>query len=485
MDKRYHTRASTRAGTDIDPPPLDSPSRILTFGSIAAGSVPVSPSLASAMGSITSVMRPRDASGTVFLAPVAKSPSKDETSVSAAQHEPESWTTADGRTSRTHRERDLSPSKYIINSAKETSKSESTVARATNDLSGEQLDVLARHYQAFAAQLHAASDRKRASEAAQSHETDSSSEEAVIKRGIQLTPQEEYDSKEEYVSRVPPLRRATVEEVEDETDLFSSSPAVVHGQDSSRKKGKGADPRNWGDVSFLENFSEREMKAQHNALQNFAEIHRVVGHERVTTPHSVLVDISPPRSPQPKVKKTKAPKSSGNSPDDNQASMLKLAAPKTELPQVQRTEPETRINTSDRDPVSKTEREHMSGQTHLSNMERLKLLYERISEVEARQRETNARNVREIEDLKSSTTPKLRGVTPGRLAAGSFLDKALRGANKTGQGPAPSDSSDSSSSSSSDSSSSSSDESRELRRRPSSPRMSAKRTCAGISLPTV
>ncbi|KAJ7850884.1 hypothetical protein B0H14DRAFT_2762572, partial [Mycena olivaceomarginata] len=97
-------------------------------------------------------------------------------------------------------------------------------------------------------------------------------------------------------------------------------------------------------------------------------------------------------------------------------------------------------------------------------------------QVTLRNGETHAAKVREMQDLsKSSMTPKLRGVTPGRLAAGGFLDKALRGGNKTGQGPPPSDSSDSSSSSSSDSSSPSSDKSRGSRRRPSSPRMSAKR----------
>jgi hypothetical protein len=70
--------------------------------------------------------------------------------------------------------------------------------------------------------------------------------------------------------------------------------------------------------------------------------------------------------------------------------MEKVLPAMMELPQVQKVDPNARSKASDRDPIPKMEHENKYGQTHLSEMERLMLLYNRISELEARQREMNS-----------------------------------------------------------------------------------------------
>ncbi|KAJ7859882.1 hypothetical protein B0H13DRAFT_2282790 [Mycena leptocephala] len=64
----------------------------------------------------------------------------------------------------------------------------------------------------------------------------------------------------------------------------SESPAISVGEGPSRKKGKGIDPRNWGNVDFSEEFTDGDFEAQRDALENFAEINRVIKREQFTTP---------------------------------------------------------------------------------------------------------------------------------------------------------------------------------------------------------
>ncbi|KAJ7885338.1 hypothetical protein B0H14DRAFT_3737335 [Mycena olivaceomarginata] len=217
-NRRPDIRAGTRAGTPVALSPRTS--RLL-FGSIEAEvPVPDSPSVAYAarlsagaasasVRAATSVVR-TGASGAEKPALVAGTASKDEIFASAAQREPDGWT---------------------------------AVTRALTA----SLRALARRYEVFAAQLHAASDRKRANEAAPQGQAIDSSNEAAKKGGMPPTPQEEYDSEEESVNRTPLSRQSTAEEVKDENDFVSSTPAVAHGHGSSRNEGKGADPSNWGD----------------------------------------------------------------------------------------------------------------------------------------------------------------------------------------------------------------------------------------------
>ncbi|KAJ7879453.1 hypothetical protein B0H13DRAFT_2346041 [Mycena leptocephala] len=88
--------------------------------------------------------------------------------------------------------------------------------------------------------------------------------------------------------------------------LITVSPAIPSGEGSS--KGKGPDPCNWGDVSLLENFTSQDLEAQREALANFAEIHRVIKEESVSTPTDFFGEIPAP-------KKTAAPKTTPYQPE--------------------------------------------------------------------------------------------------------------------------------------------------------------------------
>ncbi|KAJ7912011.1 hypothetical protein B0H13DRAFT_2327748 [Mycena leptocephala] len=74
------------------------------------------------------------------------------------------------------------------------------------------------------------------------------------------------------------------------------SPAIPADEGPSRNKGKGPDPRNWGAIGSLIDFSEEELEAQHEAFQNFAEINRVVKQEErecTPRPHVPNVGLKP------------------------------------------------------------------------------------------------------------------------------------------------------------------------------------------------
>ncbi|KAJ7673765.1 hypothetical protein DFH06DRAFT_1292612 [Mycena polygramma] len=62
---------------------------------------------------------------------------------------------------------------------------------------------------------------------------------------------------------------------EPSTREFSSAVPVDAGP--SRNKGKGPDPRNWGAAGLSVDFSERDLEAQREAFENFAEINRKCG----------------------------------------------------------------------------------------------------------------------------------------------------------------------------------------------------------------
>ncbi|KAJ7652654.1 hypothetical protein DFH06DRAFT_1134113 [Mycena polygramma] len=63
----------------------------------------------------------------------------------------------------------------------------------------------------------------------------------------------------------------------DERSMREFSSAVPVDAGPSRNKGKGPDPRNWGAAGLSVDFSERDLEAQHEAFENFAEINRKCG----------------------------------------------------------------------------------------------------------------------------------------------------------------------------------------------------------------
>ncbi|KAJ7059785.1 hypothetical protein C8F01DRAFT_1254691 [Mycena amicta] len=68
--------------------------------------------------------------------------------------------------------------------------------------------------------------------------------------------------------------------VREHTDPFEVAPpsvvsiAVPTGEGPSRPKGKTIDPRNWGNVSFAQEWSENDLEAQRRALDTFTEVNK-------------------------------------------------------------------------------------------------------------------------------------------------------------------------------------------------------------------
>nr|GAT58301.1 gag protein [Mycena chlorophos] len=73
------------------------------------------------------------------------------------------------------------------------------------------------------------------------------------------------------------------------------SPAVAG---PSQNKGKGVDPRNWGDTS-LKDWSEADLNAQRDAFANFEEIRRIIKQESVSTPPDFFKEMREPSADAP------------------------------------------------------------------------------------------------------------------------------------------------------------------------------------------
>ncbi|KAJ7432702.1 hypothetical protein B0H11DRAFT_2378899 [Mycena galericulata] len=306
-----HTRGATRAGVYPAPPSLFSPARI-SFGtavtgdlldldtpaidpsmSISAASAARNPNASASLGTpVTSVARPSASAAhtgdtsselpAMLAGPVDWGVLGDLPAPPIETENTGGWTPVTRKTSRSHRERSRSnQNRYTHNSfsglnSDNESTSESTVVQATRELSHEDREALARRYEAFAAQLRAVSGHSIVPESpVASNQSDV--EDSISFEGIKGNAHEDSGSEDEPETHATPVvkhetRRATVEEVEDEGDFVSSPPVVG----PSRNKGKGADPRNWGAITSLDEFSEAELEAQRDALENFAEITRII-----------------------------------------------------------------------------------------------------------------------------------------------------------------------------------------------------------------
>lgn len=327
-----HTRAATRAGVYPAPKPLYSPNA-LSFGTIEAGDFDfplLAPSMrpvtASAAGiTVTSLTRPPNAPSvgeqSSELPLLTQSDEDTDASGEATTSDEDGnggWTPVTRKTSRSHRERGISSrDNHTINSISDSDASsvsdhetKSTVAHATDELSPEDLEALVRRHDAiangFRAQIMRRATPVKSKEEVKSDVTtdvpnarSSASQSAESAPGPAPAP-----------ARASESRRATVETVEDEDDLISFSYNSAPGP--SRNKGKGPDPGNWGNISSLEGFSERELSAQREALLNFEEIKRIK-QEEYSLPADILVDFAPTTAstpkPKPRRKRSKSPKS--------------------------------------------------------------------------------------------------------------------------------------------------------------------------------
>ncbi|KAJ7883577.1 hypothetical protein B0H13DRAFT_2344086 [Mycena leptocephala] len=253
---RHHTRAVTRAGIYPAPKlPHDTtllssspPSPTRTFAG-ATGSPktrPVTPELLySAVASAVSLSRGvSPVQGVVLSSPSALSEllpllSRD---MDFGRAETPS-TVVHGETISVHSNVTDSHATPLLPLPSAQSDSVSTISKATHDMSREELVALASRYESMAHDAMAEANRKLC--VPLNAEPDS---------GLQ---------DETYTCEFPPL-----------------SPANPAGEGPSRNKGKGPDPRNWGAAGFSVDFSEQDIEAQRDALNNFAEINHLVKQEK-------------------------------------------------------------------------------------------------------------------------------------------------------------------------------------------------------------
>ncbi|KAK6997281.1 hypothetical protein R3P38DRAFT_3370354 [Favolaschia claudopus] len=446
----HHTRAATRAG--VYPPPRALYSPTLSYGSISGEDIDALVG-ESVVPTVTSVTRPT-AAQSVRAAPSGAristpSPSGDLSSalpslsesrvgvlVDVDDNDGRGWTPVTRKTSRTHREDNESVRSESANDdttpSEKPANTESTVAQATADMSNDELISLARRHEAFAAQLRAKVEHM---------DLKAPTDEVIEKRD--------------------PTHRATVEEVEDEDDLISFKPSAG----PSRNKGKGADPGNWGDISSLANFSERELEAQRDALLTWNTIHQMKQEE--ITPHLEFSEDVSQRPSSPKVKKPRKRSKSPKAKKENSNFAAQPAPKLVELvePLKNESKVQERANEHARDEI-----EPRGAKSGRSIDEVYNLLTKTINELDVQKRVKHEKKTERSTSLKSKARSSEerdknlpKETNPSRITAESFFARALKDTRKQSvkAKPPPSDPSDDSSSSSdeSPSESSSSDES--------------------------
>ncbi|KAJ7067775.1 hypothetical protein B0H15DRAFT_958145 [Mycena belliarum] len=161
------------------------------------------------------------------------------------------WIPVTRDNARTHSPRSVSPveNKIVSPAHRSTPVSESTINQAEANMSRDELLRLAERYRFYAEQAIASAQRK----------TDGATapESAAGKPQPTLSP---------------------------------VSPIVPTGEGSSKDKGKGVNPGNFGAVPSLIDFTEDELAAQQDALANFGEVHRVFKQESMPTPPGFFDD---------------------------------------------------------------------------------------------------------------------------------------------------------------------------------------------------
>ncbi|KAJ7718047.1 hypothetical protein B0H16DRAFT_1797887 [Mycena metata] len=258
---RHHTRAATRAGILPAPKlPRDTPSTRTSPSEAqrATGSHksrPVTPELSYSdvvAASLTRGVSPAalegqgEVSGAASASALSELPplTQDVDWSSVRSHSPLSTVVHSGKPMSVHsNDIDSHRDMTALSPPAAQSDSVSTVSKATQDMSREELVSLAHRYESMARDVMAEANRKLS----------------------------------------VPFATEASSGLEDETQMHAfspSSPVIPAGEGPSRNKGKGPDPRNWGAADFSVDFSERDIEAQREALDNFAEINRVVKEEK-------------------------------------------------------------------------------------------------------------------------------------------------------------------------------------------------------------
>ncbi|KAJ7834448.1 hypothetical protein B0H14DRAFT_3709367 [Mycena olivaceomarginata] len=182
------------------------------------------------------------------------------------------WTPVSRKTARSHRERSTSPTNGSLNSQKNASGVTSTVELATREMSEAELIAMARRFEALARDARAAARQR------------------SVLSDNKVPDQENLPSPKTLIDLDTEI--SVVPEIKPQVDDIPVSPVIPSGEGTSRPKDKGVDPRNWGNLDFAKEFSDTELQAQKDALENFEEIKHVrIKREELPTPPGFFDDL--------------------------------------------------------------------------------------------------------------------------------------------------------------------------------------------------
>ncbi|KAJ7614322.1 hypothetical protein FB45DRAFT_873875 [Roridomyces roridus] len=314
------TRSNTRAGLHPPPPPLYSPEAHANETSEAGEPdvVPTDPSISTTAQDSAVKHFPEDSGRKTFSAAPAvmntdvkveelsgfPALSHDAAVADAPGFEPasgedeEGWVPVTRKTSRTHTTRRNSNGSDIVPaSPKPTSddKSDSsTIDKAVQNMSHAELEANARRFQAMSNRYLAEIARK------------------GIPAGASGDAQKEnggYEPPKEHEGMLIDFEDDAQEPGHDNQDGSSIQENASAGPS---RKGKGADPGNWGDVAEMQNFSEKDLQQQEEMLANYAEIHRInKQNAKVPTIQGNFAPANtstPARNASPNGRRSKSPK---------------------------------------------------------------------------------------------------------------------------------------------------------------------------------
>ncbi|KAJ7302843.1 hypothetical protein DFH08DRAFT_945523 [Mycena albidolilacea] len=403
----HHTRAATRAGLYDAPAPIygpsatssptddvrgsiedgrNSPHPIATLYStvVTGGPVPlergISPSVSDAR---LSSIEPAPLRGGADFGPAVVENQQDDGD----------WIPVTRSTARTHRPHSALggsiPRQNTVAVPTAQASTPSTVVRATNEMSREDYEALARRYQAMA------DDARSAAEISDTR-VEQASHSAVLGDSGSLG-----DSLGNQGNIISGSNVAIATEKQDGSSvelLVPISPISSPIPGPSRAKGKGVDPGNWGNTSFLGNFSEKDFQEQRDAFENYAEINRVLKEETITTPPDFFDDLRDPElsggSPPAVTGNPHIVFQSGQTKDE------KIAELEAQLSYFEQWAPKKPVISEPKKSQTKT------------------VVDDYITKL-----------VRPDQKLKKPNANHVR-MTPGLIAIGSTLDKAIRGSAK-------------------------------------------------------
>ncbi|KAJ7210320.1 hypothetical protein GGX14DRAFT_394551 [Mycena pura] len=288
-------------------------------------------------------------------------------------------------------------------------------------MSGEELLRIARRYELMAAEARAVA-RERSAEIVGSVSTPS----------IQIVSSPVNNLNEQNTTQGDVHTRGDESRAREARAPASISPIVPSGEGPSNPdKGKGIDPREWGNLSVDGDWSEDRLAAERDAYANFEAINRTIKEEHQMLPPEIFNDVPSLKTPEP-LKATAAGPAHRES-GEHKPPLQKGVSIRSTAEICEPIQPEERIRGLE---------QLVTDLTRKLNASAPKIPLWKPSRKGAKQ--TVLDGMTNSLHGKSPKAPK-RGAIPSRIAAGSFIARAIHGAPKAASGspnPDPSDSSD-------------------------------------------